>query len=86
MKLGKHYLWIVMVLLMISCGKEKSPLEIEVFETAANGNKVQPITLVKFNEASSEIMILPEEKYQTITGFGGSFTEASSYLLNQMGP
>ena len=86
MKLGKHYLWIVMVLLMISCGKEKSPLEIEVFETAANGNKVQPITLVKFNEASSEIMILPEEKYQTITGFGGSFTEASAYLLNQMGP
>ena len=86
MKLGKHYLWIVMVSLMISCGKEKSPLEIEVFETAANGNKVQPITLVKFNEASSEIMILPEEKYQTITGFGGSFTEASAYLLNQMGP
>lgn len=85
MKLTEHYLWTVMVLLMISCGEEKLPLKVEVFETAANGNKVKPIALVNSNETSSEIRILPEEKYQTITGFGGSFTEASAHLLNQMG-
>ena len=71
MKLTEHYLWTVMVLLMISCGEEKLPLKVEVFETAANGNKVKPIALVNSNETSSKIRILPEEKYQTITGFGG---------------
>ena len=26
----------------------------------------------------------PEVKFQTITGFGGSFTESSAYLLNRL--
>ncbi|MBT8324634.1 MAG: glycosyl hydrolase family 30, partial [Winogradskyella sp.] len=32
------------------------------------------------------IELLPNEEFQTITGFGGSFTEASAYLLNQLSP
>ncbi|HRF41862.1 MAG TPA: glycosyl hydrolase family 30, partial [Saprospiraceae bacterium] len=31
-----------------------------------------------------EINILPDETFQTVTGFGGSFTEASCYLLNRL--
>ena len=30
------------------------------------------------------LILLPTKKYQTITGFGGSFTEASAYLLHQL--
>jgi glucosylceramidase len=30
------------------------------------------------------ITLNPEEKFQTITGFGGSFTESSAHLLNQL--
>ena len=30
------------------------------------------------------IKLIPEEAYQTITGFGGAFTESSAYLLNKL--
>ncbi len=30
------------------------------------------------------IKLLPDQKFQTITGFGGSFTESSAYLLNKL--
>jgi glucosylceramidase len=30
------------------------------------------------------LRINPEKKYQTITGFGGAFTESSAYLLNKL--
>ena len=31
-----------------------------------------------------KIKLLPNQQKQIITGFGGSFTEASAYLLNQL--
>ena len=37
---------------------------------------------VKLN--TEVININPDEKFQTITGFGGSFTESSAYLLNKL--
>ena len=33
---------------------------------------------------ASKISLRPEQKFQTITGFGGSFTEASAFLLNKL--
>ena len=71
------------VFLMNSCTKSQK-LEVEVFETSANGNQLTQIT--EFPEADStvKISILPGKEFQTITGFGGSFTEASAYLLNQV--
>ena len=70
---------------MISaCDSNEKQLEMEVFETSANGNKLEKVTeFVQEGEAVS-IKLLPEKEYQTITGFGGSFTEASAYLLNQL--
>ena len=32
----------------------------------------------------SSITINPEKTFQTITGFGGAFTESSAYLLNKL--
>jgi len=59
-------------------------LEVEVFETSANGNQLTQLTEFTAADTSVKISILPGEKFQTITGFGGSFTEASAYLLNQL--
>jgi glucosylceramidase len=59
-------------------------LEVEVFETSANGNKLNQIHEFQVEDTVVKISILPGEEFQTITGFGGSFTEASAYLLNQV--
>ncbi|MDC3366136.1 glycosyl hydrolase family 30 [Flavobacteriaceae bacterium] len=68
---------------VLSCTSEKS-LSVKVIETSKNGNKLSQVT--SFTEASevSSIRINPEITYQKITGFGGSFTEASAYLLNKL--
>ena len=58
---------------------------IEVYETSENGNQLERITeFTKDDLISVDININPEEHFQTITGFGGSFTESSAYLLNQL--
>ena len=68
---------------VFSCTSEKS-LSVNVIETSKNGNKLSQVR--SFTEASevSFIRINPEKTYQKITGFGGSFTEASAYLLNKL--
>ncbi|MBN9654725.1 glycoside hydrolase family 30 protein [Halobacillus sp. GSS1] len=35
-------------------------------------------------EGAPAITILPEERYQTVMGFGGAFTEAAAYTLSQI--
>jgi glucosylceramidase len=66
-----------------SC-KVTKDLEVEVYETSAQGNSLKKIT--EFSKSENPILITlnPEEKFQTITGFGGSFTESSAYLLNRL--
>ncbi len=59
-------------------------LEVEVYETSANGNKLSSLTDFDTEGTTTKIQILPEQKFQTITGFGGSFTEASAFLLNKL--
>jgi glucosylceramidase len=57
---------------------------VEVFETSANGNKLKHITEFPSGSEVITVKLLPDSIYQTITGFGGSFTEASAYLLNKL--
>lgn len=67
-----------------SCG-EHNKLKVEVYETSAGGNKLTTITDFSLEaEKTSLIELLPEKTFQTITGFGGSFTESSAYLLNKL--
>ncbi|WP_417953869.1 glycoside hydrolase family 30 protein [Flagellimonas spongiicola] len=68
---------------MTSCDSKE--LKVEVLETSASGNKLSTILVGAHNKKQGSIQIKPEEKFQTITGFGGSFTEASAHLLNQLG-
>lgn len=69
----------------MSCTEKQESLQVEVYETSASGHKLKKITEFSKVENSDTIKLLPEEKFQTITGFGGAFTESSAYLLNKMG-
>nr|WP_255572937.1 glycoside hydrolase family 30 protein [Hanstruepera marina] len=71
---------------MVSCNHEKQnkTLKVEVYETSASGNKLTKRQDFQAADSASLIKINPEKKYQTITGFGGAFTESSAYLLNQL--
>lgn len=74
---------LIITFFMSSCSDSKE-LEIEVYETSESGNSLTKVTEFSTNEDPIVININPEEKFQTITGFGGSFTEASAYLLNRL--
>lgn len=67
---------------MLSCSPKK--LSVKVYETSANGNKLEHLTAFNSSDSAVTIKLIPEEKFQTITGFGGSFTEASAHLLNRL--
>ena len=68
---------------MVSCQSQKS-WKAEIFETSESGNKLTKINELSKIENSIKIKINPEQKFQKIIGFGGSFTESSAYLLNKL--
>jgi len=70
--------------MMVGCKQQANPLVVEVYETSAQGNKLQRLTHFETVIEPIQLAINPQLQYQTITGFGGSFTEASAYLLNQL--
>lgn len=59
-------------------------LEVRVLETSASGNQLTVVEGFPTAEDPSDIHLDPEEQFQTITGFGGAFTESSAYLLNEL--
>lgn len=85
MKLNFIYLTGIFLIMMLmnSCMKPDK-LNVEIYETSASGNKLTRLNEFTPVEEKVEISLLPEEKFQKITGFGGSFTEASAYLVNQL--
>ena len=70
--------------ILLGCNTQQNKLSVEVYETSINGNKLKKLTEFPSRNEVISIQLLPDNKYQTITGFGGSFTEASAYLLNQL--
>jgi glucosylceramidase len=70
--------------MLFACNSRDKKLELEVFETSASGHKLTKLTKFETLGEIATLRILPEEKFQAITGFGGSFTEASAYLLNKI--
>ncbi len=80
---GNKHLLIALIAMTIACSS-KDELSIDVYETAANGNKLKKLTAFVSSDEKSTIKLLPEKQLQTITGFGGAFTESSAYLLNQL--
>jgi len=67
-----------------ACTTADKKLEADVFETSAGGNQLRQITAFPAAAQTVSVKILPDQKFQTITGFGGSFTASSAYLLNKL--
>ncbi len=76
---------VFLLFIFTGCMKRVNQLDIKVYETSASGNKLTEITTFQKVKDPIAIKLIPNEKYQTITGFGGSFTEASASLLNRLG-
>lgn len=70
--------------IMLSCVVPEKPLSVEIYETSESGNQLKKITESYQGEQSTIIRLFPDQKFQTIVGFGGSFTESSAYLLNKL--
>ena len=87
MKINTHYPYLLLITFMLSaCESTVKKLEVEVYETSASGNQLKKLTPSEEQVESGTLKVLPEEEFQTITGFGGSFTEASAYLMNKLSP
>ena len=78
---------ILLGLWLVSCSSAiDSNLQLKIYQTSSAGDKLAPIVPANVTtESSISIVINPGQQYQTITGFGGAFTESSAYLLNQIG-
>ncbi len=68
----------------MSCNKTDNKLQADVFETSAKGNKLTRLTEFKSFDSKVSIVLNPKQTFQTISGFGGAFTESSAYLLNKL--
>ena len=79
-----YYFLILFLFAIISCNQIDNKLKVTVFETSEAGNKLTEISEFTLGEKSSTITLNPNKKFQTITGFGGAFTESSAYLLNRL--
>jgi glucosylceramidase len=75
---------LVLVTIFMSCNTPQKQLKAEVYETSVNGNKLTLVSGFKQVEEPATITLNPDKTFQTITGFGGSFTEASASLLNKL--
>jgi glucosylceramidase len=74
---------LIMAIALHSC-KVAQDLKVTVYETSEKGNSLKEITNFPETESHITITINPDQKFQTITGFGGSFTEASAHLINKL--
>ncbi|MAB47353.1 MAG: glycosyl hydrolase family 30 [Flavobacteriaceae bacterium] len=86
MKALKTSIYCLLILAM-SCNTQPEELKVQIFETSASGNQltqIEPLAVDEEVDLLPVIRILPDQKFQTITGFGGAFTEASAYLLNKL--
>lgn len=79
-----NFLILIMLLFSTSGFGGTKQMVVEVYETSASGHKLMLINQFEASNKISDLYLLPEETYQTITGFGGSFTESSAYLLNSI--
>ena len=87
MNLKKYILFIGMSFMIVSCEIKQEDLIVDVYETSASGNNLKKITDFSIEENQDSLInitLFPSKKRQKITGFGGSFTEASAYLLNNI--
>ena len=79
-----YFVYTLIIMSLIGCNTKQMELDVEVYETSASGNKLKKIEAIASGQVATQIKLLPDDTYQTITGFGGAFTESSAYLLNKL--
>ena len=68
------------IITLCSCNlATKSTYSFKVFETSKSGHKLSEIDSFKMGLDLLKFKIFPDSTYQTITGFGGAFTESTSF-------
>lgn len=82
-KLHKFIIYLMLLTMFVGCQTDEQ-LHVEVYESSAMGNQLMRITPKVSSANSVLVKLFPHQKYQTITGFGGAFTESSAWLLNNM--
>jgi len=75
---------IIFICIAMGGASQNNSWSVQVVETSAAGNKLTPVNQAAPTANALTITINPEQRFQKITGFGGSFTEASAYLLNKL--
>lgn len=71
--------------MIMSCHSQS--MQLEIYQTSRNGSKCERVQQAKKENSTSEkvtIEIFPDKTFQKITGFGGSFTEATCHLLSNL--
>ena len=63
---------------MINCKSKKYALDVAVYETSAAGNALTKVDKFSSDKNLVKVTINPNEKFQTITGFGGAFVTSFS--------
>ena len=84
MKQYNYLIYTLFIMTVLACDTKITELETEIYETSASGNKLKKIEAIASGQVATQIKLLPNDTYQTITGFGGAFTESSAYLLNKL--
>ncbi|QNM86716.1 glycoside hydrolase family 30 protein [Polaribacter pectinis] len=84
MKTLKYIFNISLFMMMISCNQKDNKLIVDVYETSESGNKLTKLSNFISDKNASTIKLDTSKVFQTITGFGGAFTESSAYLLNRL--
>jgi glucosylceramidase len=79
------------IILMMICAvfiqcNTTEKMTVDVYETSEKGNALTLIKEFKPAHKTLTIQVNTNKKFQKITGFGGSFTEASAFLLNKISP
>ena len=74
---------VLITLFMLSSCDATKP-SVQVFETSESGNQLTQVTEFLPAEDGAQIILNPAKTFQSITGFGGAFTESSAHLLNRM--
>ncbi|MFO7448148.1 MAG: glycoside hydrolase family 30 protein [Ignavibacteriaceae bacterium] len=83
--------YIIMLLLTLTgCGKTNVThySKATIVQTSEAGDKLAEKGILEMSEETENnipvIKLNPEKSFQEIVGFGGSFTESSAYVLNQL--
>jgi len=75
---------VFIIVVFMGCNNQQKKLAVDVYETSASGNQLKKIPEFVSGDEAISVKLFPNNEFQIITGFGGSFTEASAYLLNKL--